>query len=139
MVDAGIVGLLVGLTTFLVLGSYHELRSQPNVPLVVWISFMTGLSVQLVDSIVIDGTWGLVTISTPDWVGLSTTTISGSFLVFPGYVVWRWLPRSPDTLDTEAEQRLYRSRWWWLGLGALVATTLVIIACLVVVDLAGLL
>jgi hypothetical protein len=134
MVDAGVVGLLVGLATLLVLGGYYEWRSQPNVPLVVRISFMTGLTVQLVDSIVIDGTWGLVTISTPDWVGLSTATMSGSLLVFPGYVVWRWLPRPPDALETDAERRLYRSRWYWLGLAAVVIVAFALVFCLVVMQ-----
>ncbi|WP_240145774.1 hypothetical protein [Halococcus salsus] len=83
MVDAGVVGLLVGLATFLVLGGYYELRSQPNVPLIVRASFLMGLTVQLVDSIVINGTWGLVTISTPDWVRLSTTTMGARFSCFP--------------------------------------------------------
>ncbi|RJT03414.1 hypothetical protein [Halococcus sp. IIIV-5B] len=134
MVDAGVVGLLVGLATFLVLGGYYELRSQPNVPLIVRVSFLTGLTVQLVDSIVIDGTWGLVTISTPDWVGLSTTTMGGSFLVFPGYVVWRWLPRSSDALDTDAKRRLYRSRWYWLGLAAVVIVAFAIVFWLVLMQ-----
>ncbi|EMA41575.1 hypothetical protein [Halococcus hamelinensis] len=134
MVDASIVGLLVGLATLLALGGYYEWRSQPNVPLVVRISFMAGLSVQLVDSIVIDGTWGLVTISTPDWVGLSTTTMSGSFLVFPGYAVWRWLPRSPDALDTDAKRRLYRSRWYWFGLAVVVIVAFALVFCLVLMQ-----
>ena len=134
MVDASIVGLLVGLATFLVLGGYYELRSQPNVPLIVRASFLMGLTVQLVDSIVIDGTWGLVTISTPDWVGLSTATMSGSLLLFPGYVVWRWLPRSPDALDTDAKRRLYRSRWYWFGLAAVVTVAFAIVFWLVLMQ-----
>ncbi|EMA43272.1 hypothetical protein C449_14877 [Halococcus saccharolyticus DSM 5350] len=59
-------------------------------------------------------------------MGEASAALAGAFVVFPGYAVWRWIPDSPEPLETDTEQQLYRFRWWWVCLAALIGGALLV-------------
>jgi ABC-type Fe3+-siderophore transport system permease subunit len=139
MAETALVTLGLGFVIFLATAGLYEWCGRSHTPRAVQLSFFLALLIQITDAIVVDGTWRLVTLSFPEWVGETNAALAGAFVVFPGYAVWRWMPDSPEALETDAEQQLYRFRWWWIALAALVGGLLLLFFVLIAARSSGIL